>query len=178
MSLRPTIAAIAAATVIAAVAGFFLGRNTAPTKTVEKTKTVEVVKEVAAKTKEASNVQTDNLVQRDAIKWRTVYVHRPDGTVERTTEGERASSVDKASNRAERATETEVRYVDREVKVETVKVIEASRPSWGIAVRAGAVSGPRAIYGLEASRRLVGPVWLGAYGTTAKEIGLTVRVEF
>lgn len=178
MNLRPAIAAIAAATVIAAVAGFFVGRGTRPAKSEDRTKAQEKTAEVAAKTKETASVQSDSATRRDATVWRTKYVRHPDGTVERTAEGGTVGSSETAAKREETKREIEYRFVDREVKVETVKIVEAEKAAWSIGARAGLSSEPRAVYGAEVGRRLLGPIWAGAYATTAKEIGLMVRWEF
>lgn len=175
MAIRPVIAAIAAATVIAAVAGFFLGRSTAPARVEVREKVVE--KQVAGKAKESASVEAENIVRRDETRRVVHEVRHRDGTVERTATSEAVRSSEAAAKREEQSREVEVRYVDKFIDRETVKVVEA-KATWGIAARAGIASGPRAIYGAEVSRRVLGPLWLGVYATTAKEAGVQVRWEF
>lgn len=178
MSLPPTAVAIAAATLIAAAVGFFAGRGTAPTKTTERVVTVEKLVEVAAKEKTETTAHDESVATRDATVWRWRTVTRPSGEVVSTATRETVRTSDAKASSQEAKREAEVRYVDRIVEKETIKVVEAERATWSIGARAGLSSGPRAVYGAEASRRIVGPLWLGAYVTTAKEAGLMLRVEW
>lgn len=177
MAIRPVIAAIAAATVIAAVAGFFLGRSTAPARVEVREKVVEKTVEVAGKAKESASVEAENIVRRDETRRVVHEVRHRDGTVERTATSEAVRSSEAAAKREEQSREVEVRYVDKFIDRETVKVVEA-KATWGIAARAGIASGPRAIYGAEVSRRVLGPLWLGVYADTTKAAGVQVRWEF
>jgi hypothetical protein len=110
-------------------------------------------------------------------KDRIVYVERttsPDGTtVEKRSERE--------TERAELARDTEHRT---DTRAETSKVT-TSRPDWRVGVLAGAAWTPPAltiagplVLGVQVERRIIGPVSLGAWGSTQGAAGLSVSGEF
>lgn len=158
--------------------GVAIGRFTALTKTVEKVKTVEVTKEVAAKTNEEDTHNATQADIRSVTHWRVRYVQRPDGTVVTSASGDSGKSSDRETTHETAKRETEIKYVDRYIDREKLVIKETEKPAWGVAARAGLSSGPRFVYGAEVSRRVLGPLWLGAYATTAKEAGVIARVEW
>lgn len=169
---------IAGALLAALIAAFFAGRGTAPAKTVEKLRTVEVVKEVAAKQKDEAKSAHESLSVREITKWKIVSVRHPDGTLVRTAEGERGGSSESKSAKEETRREVEVRYVDRKVEVEKIKVVDAAKPDWAVTLGAGLQAGPRGVYRGEVARRIVGPFWVGAWADTAKTAGISLRMEW
>ena len=95
----------------------------------------------------------------------------------------------------------DVRYVDKIVEKQVEKVvtrdvikevtITASKPQWRIGPTVGidimTILGQRvqpipqlgpAVIGVTAERRILGPVFLGVYGNTSGQVGLSVNAEF
>lgn len=177
MNVRGVWLAIGFAAVALSIA-FAIGRYTAPTKTVEKIKTVEVVKEVAAKQKEETSATSASAAERTIIKWKIREVRNPDGTLVRTAESETDSGRESATKREEAKREAEIRYVDRKVEVEKIKIVEVEKAQWGLGVRGGYSFNGAQVYGGFVERRLVSRLWVGAYATTAKEVGAQLRIEW
>jgi hypothetical protein len=155
------IAAIAVALVLGAAAGRFAG----PTKVVTKTEIKEVVKEVEKKTSE-TNKRNDKVV----IVVETVL---PDGTRRKETK-----IVDRGTITIDASSSSET---DRTTETKTEKVVERARDGVIVYGLAGArlsdwTSGPE--YGGGVQARVLGPFWLGAYGTTKTSVGLTLGVSF
>lgn len=181
---------LAAGVGVALLAGAFaIGRATAPVKVVERTREVEAKTTTARADVHQLDTRTQKADEKKDV--RTVVVTRwlPGGAVERT---EKAEDKTATTTQAQQATdlraarvETRVEYRDREV----VKTVEAARPQWSLAALAGIdVAGAladrggllpgHAVLGAVLDRRLVGPVFLGAWGTTAGAGGISVRFEF
>lgn len=158
--------------------GWIWGRLTAPTRTVEKVKTVEVVKEVAAKSTEETHDRALALDTRASTRVRERLVRRPDGTVERTVTRDVAAASSTRAAEGSTKREVEVRYVDRWRVEEKVKTVEASAPAWGVAAGAGFQRGHGPVYRGEVERQIVGPIYAGIYASTAWEAGALVRVRF
>lgn len=169
---------VAIAAVIALVAGFFAGRSTAPTKTTERVVTVEKLAEVAAKEKTETRANEQSTAERDATVWRWREVTKPNGEVVRTATRESVRASETKASSAEAKREAEVVYRDREVKVETLKVVEAERASWAIGARAGGRLGAGPAYGGSLEHRIAGGLWGGVYATSQKEFGVIGRWEF
>ena len=126
-------------------------------QTIEVEKRVEVAKAV---------------VHHVTIAHRTEHVvSRPDGTSEVTTT---VDSRDQELLAADVAMAAEAARLN---DVATSKVVEASAPDWMIGGVIG-LNKDGLAYGAHAQRRILGPVFLGAWGTTRKEAGLSVAVEF
>lgn len=175
--MRPlAVTAIAGAT--AAVGGYCLARATVPTKVVEKTVTVEKRVEVAAKTQELTNVETKAADVRSETHWRIHYVARPDGTVVATASSDTGERETTTAKHDEIKRDVEIRYVDREKATEKIVIKEASRPDWAVTAGAALRGGYAQVYQGGVERRILGPFWLGLYGSTAKEIGADVRFEW
>lgn len=183
--MKPAI--LAAAGIAAMLIGYAGGRATAPTKVVEKIKTVEKTIEVAAKTKDETSVTTREADVRTVTRWKIRRVERPDGTVESTATSDLRTDSKTRGRDEETKRETEIRYVDRVVTQETVKVVEADRPMWAVEARIGSTYGRLTqeppgygsfVYGGAVERRIIGPVWAGVYASSAGEVGLIGRWEF
>lgn len=148
MSTPPNWKVTILATLIAGVVGFAFARYSTPEKIVVKTE--EVVKEVIKE-------------KRDVVIVKQM-IERPDGTKETT---------ERTEERTENTTRT-----DREARTETK--VDNKKPDWMFAVTAG-ISADRdaeRTYGLSVQRRILGPVFLGAYGDTGKNVGISVGLEF
>lgn len=168
----------AALVLLVALIGVSIGRYTAPTRIEERERVVTKTVEVAAKQKDESRVEAESTSERTATRWTVHEVHHRDGTMERTASAETGRSSETAARTAEAKRETEVRYVDKFIDRESIKIVEAKAATWSIGARAGVLGGSRAVYGAEASRRIIGPLWAGIYATTAKEAGVAIRWEF
>lgn len=178
MGLKTTIAIGAAAGLLLLATGIGVGRYTAPARVEYREHVVTKTVEVAAKQKEESRAEATRSAERTDTR-RVVYeVRHIDGTVERTATTETGRSVQADTSRTDTKREVEVRYVDRVVEKETVKVTQASRPAWGAGLIAGISTSLQPRYGAEVARRIIGPVWLAAWADTSKTAGLAVRVEF
>lgn len=58
-------------------------------------------------------------------------------------------------------------------------VVESKKPDWRALGLAGySFDNNKPVYGAAIERRVLGSVFVGAYGTTNKEVGLTVGYEF
>lgn len=140
---------IALGVLVAAGLGYAFGRYAQPAK-------VEIKKEVQIKEVE---VTKKNVV---------VVTHeekRPDGTVVTDTR-----TVD---------TSTEASTKNSSSKESTV--ITNAKPQWKIGGGAGIKYNEvnlQPVYTLSAERRILGPIFVGAYGRTDKEVGLSVSIEF
>jgi beta-lactam-binding protein with PASTA domain len=111
-------------------------------------KQVEVVKEV-------------EVIKRDV---RTVIkeVERPDGTREKETVIE-----DRTRERTKKESETQ-----------THTVVTNLKPQWKVQglVQLNNIQQPT--YGVGVERRIIGPVFVGAWGKQSREFGLSVSLEF
>ena len=127
------------------------------------------------------------------VKTTTVDVKKPDGTVEHKVEVTDLSHTETSNTADKVEVRTEIKYVDRIVEktVDKLKIVEAYKPQWRLG--AGAAydvmfalgRGTRGVPGMdgfavqvEADRRILGPFWLGIWGTTTGLAGLHVSGEF
>lgn len=159
---------VAVACLALAVVAFALGRHSAPTRVVTQTVTVEKRVEVAAKVADTA-VSTDKGVQ-----WRERVVYRPGGVTVVTRETVRADTATATTHAAE------THAVTAEHAAATLRIIERPRlAQWSLGAFAGAgLDGSRHAGG-EVSRRLFGPIWLGAQVDAVARAGtLHVRLEF
>lgn len=154
--------------VIALVVGaFFAGKFTAPIE-VQEVRSVEVRwKEKTSKTARAATAKT-----------KIVYVDRivlPNGTVKEKSETrETEATLIDATSLTERSG----------LARETAKTITISKPGWRVGVLVGAsatppvlpLSGPL-VLGVQAEVRLVGGLWLGAWGLTSGAAGGSLSLE-
>jgi len=129
--------------------GVAIGRFLTPEK-------VEVVKEEVVK-------------EVEVVKKDVVYVEkkitRPDGTVEE-------------ERRVEDRTETEKR---RDQESRESKIVQNAKPQWKVSGLVGTkdwtnISSP--VYGISVERRIAGPIFVGAWGTTGSNVGISVGLEF
>ena len=175
--------------------GFAAGTYLKPAKVVEKEKITyqekivyqdKIVEKIVEHTVYVKAQQTD--VQRTVVE-----VVRPDGTVERNTTERDLSHSNTSKENDKQTVKVEIKYVDREVikEVEKTKIVEAARPGWRVGAGVGydvmtALDEPtRGIPGLQgfsvslsAERRVIGPFWMGAWGTTTGLVGVQLSGEF
>lgn len=140
-----------------------LGRYLTPEKVV--TKEVEVIKEVIKEVvKENTNIKKNT--QTKIVE--TTY---PDGKYIKET-----YILDQDTVVIEKDTTVSI---DKEVTKQIEKIIENSKPQYGVAAGAGYnfdVAKP--VYVVQAERRILGPLFLGVYGTTNREAGALLKMEF
>lgn len=133
---------------VALAVGYGLGRYLQPAEV--RTETKEVVKEV-------EKIKRDIVIVEREIK-------NPDGTItiDRRTE-----------DKSEEA-------VTRDKKSESESIVKAAKPDWKVDViaQASKLEPSPESYGVHVSRRILGSVFIGAYGDTNKKFGLSVGYEF
>ncbi|MEO5367568.1 MAG: hypothetical protein H7831_14680 [Magnetococcus sp. WYHC-3] len=139
--------------------GGAIGYFFTPTRTVTKVEVKEVVKVVKETQKDKKN---DKIV----IVVETVL---PDGTKKKETK-----IVDKGTITI-RSDETS----EKQVETKTEKVVEKEHDSLMIYAFGNTnVFNPSLEYGLGVQKRVVGPFWLGAFGSNKVNIGLTLGISF
>lgn len=64
-------------------------------------------------------------------------------------------------------------------KKESSKLVENSRPNWKVNALAGYnIDKSNYVYGVAVDRRVLGNISVGAWGTTDKQVGLSLGLEF
>ena len=124
--------------------------------------TVEVERKVEVAKVTARHVVVTHRVEH--------VVNRPDGTSDVT--------------RTEDTRDQELIAADAAMTAESTKSsdvatssVTTNRPDWVVGGMVG-LSQDGVSYGAHVQRRILGPVFLGVYGTTRKEAGLSVALEF
>jgi hypothetical protein len=179
------------------VGSFILGRYTVVPKTnieyVEKQVVVEkeVVKIVEV-TKTIVERVHDSVTEKRVHKERTEET-RPDGTkIVRETEDINVEKVVKDVDvKYVDRTNTVEKQVDKEVKVEVIKIVKTPLPDWELAAKVGVninnllnpTLGSPVVVGAEIDRRIIGPFKAGVWVTTNTtfnnwQAGLSVNGEF
>jgi hypothetical protein len=103
-----------------------------------------------------TEIQEKEVIRKD-IRTVTRTIKRPDGTKETVRE-----SVD---NSVQNSSRTAVHTV-------------AGKPNWNLGVSVAAkVTELQPIYGLQASRRIIGPFFVGATANTVGQFGLLLEIE-
>lgn len=153
--------------------GFVSGRVSVPAaRVVTRTETVTVEKRVEAAAKVADTAtKTDQGVQ-----WREKVVYRKGGTVVVTREVVRRDEHEASTH----AAETKATTIEHAAATSTVRIVEPPRlAQWSLGAFAGlGLDGGRHAGG-EVSRRILGPLWLGAkVDGVARVAMLSARVEF
>lgn len=174
-------------------AGYLIGRYAQPEKVLVTEKVVTVEKQVVV---EKEKLKVERVLVENTQKRTHTEEHEvkhPDGTEERNkTVDENVDTVvhDKDVVYVDRDV---VRVVEKENIVEKMKLVENARPGWIVGVNAG-VSAPYylsgggrtgltqelsgLVLGAEASRRILGPFYVGLWGNTQGTFGLGVKVNF
>lgn len=162
-------------------AGAFFGPERVETRDVERLVYRDLT--VEDLTRGLSFVRTETrIVNRDVV---TVVTVTPDaGTTTTITD----RSVERSGDTEERTEHEEhVVYRDRDVvrDVETTKTVTV-RPDWGVGALVGAtwkepalqLGNTPLVVGVTVERRIIGGVWVGAWGTTQGAGGLLLKGEF
>ena len=115
----------------------------------------KVVTKIVTETKEIVVVKND-------VQTVTHEVDHPDGTVEKTT-----TTVDKSQETIAKESRTDIEQTKTNQK-----------PQWLIGAQLTPQSGPLGpVYGAEVQRRIIGPIFVGAFGNTNRTVGLSVSIE-
>ena len=150
--------------------GFGTAKFITPEKVVTKTETVEVVKEVVKEVK----VKDDSISQTNNRQTKTIITEFPDG--KKITEIYEINQdtiiiVKKEKEESESNQETNINN-------NTSTIIQNQKAQWKINGTIGLEDFTKPIYGITAERRIIGPIFAGAYYKTNPEIGITIGVEF
>jgi len=105
-------------------------------------------------------VKEVEVVKRDVVTVEKI-IKRPDGTVETEKRTE------------DKSTET----VNKDTKSKEASVVVNLKPQWKAQGLVG-LSKDGEVYGAGIERRIIGPVFMGAWGNTAKQVGISLSVEF
>lgn len=140
--------------------GYAFGRYVQPATVITKTEDHEVIKYVERTTKEKDN-------NKDIV---IIETRLPDGTIRKETH-----IVDKGRviiDKSKEGSDT------KDSKSETI--VSNTKPQWKAAGLLGVAdySLSNRIYGLEIERRILGPIFVGAWGMTNKQLGVSVGLEF
>ena len=166
---------VALAALAALTLTFAAGRWTAP----RSLKTVSVDRETDVQSHNYVGT-TDRAVRvetRVQTVWRTRTEKRPDGTVVTVQTAQQGAATDAAA-------ESKTTEVVHDVQYKTVEVIRyretRSGPDWLLSARVGSgLDDLRPSYGVEAQRRILGPIWAGAWlqGTALRRDALAGGVS-
>lgn len=170
--------------------GYLTGRYTTPEKIVTKTETKIVeVEKIVEKIVEKKIKDTDtNKEEKKNQQIHIIETTYPDGTYKKETYILDTTTV----VIKEKIKEEDNKVVDKETnknkkeESSTEKIKEFAVSEWRISAVAGvdydkAFDGKlkdSMVYGGVVEKHILGPVYLGGFGTTTKEVGLSVGVQF
>jgi hypothetical protein len=174
---------LAAAGLLLFLLGLGLGWNRAPVKTevVTQVKEVEVIKEVEV-VKEVIKVEQVRVAEKAKKVRRTEKtVTKADGTTEVTKTEDISSDTHVSENTQSEGKKDTTKATDTSRTTDTkTKTVTSSQANWivsGIIGRKDLLQ-PAPQFGAQVQRRLAGPLWVGAYGLTGGNVGLSMGVEF
>lgn len=173
--------------------GFFfgLGRLMASERVEyrERLRVMTVVKERIVLKEQQLTISDREKTKTGKTTKKVVEIDRPDGTKERTTE--------EATEDTEVEKQIEIRYVDRvvekqvdvvkEVEKEVLKIVEKPLPDWRVSAIVGVstpdilqngLSDRSLVLGVDAQRRIAGPLSGGIWGMSNGAVGLSLSLEF
>jgi hypothetical protein len=160
--------------IIALAIGVGFGRLLAPSKVqiVEKEKIVEVEKKIYVK--DETKKENKDKKKRTVI----IRITKPDGTIEERTEIVEEDNSIIAIDTKEKSEEK--KKTEKEKLKE--KIVKNKKPDWMISALASSnmkdIKSLQPDYGISVQRRILGPVYLGAFGITNKQVGLSVGFQF
>jgi hypothetical protein len=173
---------IAAGVVVAILlTGYAFGRFTTPSKVIERDHIVETSRDTELTWHAyVGHTETKNETK---VAWKTETKWLPGGVVVQTvvansdhTESASTSTVENDGKLREKIVE---KIVDHE------KIVEGKKPDWLVGAKVGLqLDGWKPIYGGEVARRIIGPVFVGAWGqaggatTAGATAGLGVTLLF
>lgn len=139
--------------------GYAAGRFTTPAKLVEKEHIVTVDRDTEL-TWHAYVGHTESRVETKT-NWKTETKWLPGGTVVQTVVADQGKTETTSSTTTE--SDGKVREVVKYQEVEKEKLVEARQLDWLLGARAGLTFTGKPAYGLEVDRRVIGPVFIGAW---------------
>lgn len=175
---------LVAAVPVAALLGVIIGRYTAHPRveTVEKVR-VETQYKDRVVTKTVHDVQTVHDVATRTVTV-TKWAKAPDGTpvVTQETHQEKQSE----TKRDDRSAKHVDRVAEAQQTVVTLKTERPALPNWSVSLMPGVqFAGEKAVtlygpgvIGASVERRIVGPVWMGAWASTSGAAGVVLKGEF
>lgn len=140
---------LAIAALVLVLLGYATGRYVQPAKVVTETK--EVIKEVQVVNKNVVTTEKE--------------IKHPDGTVETDTTIQ------------DKSTEQSTTLDNKD----TLTTVTNAKPQWRLSAMAGKRSGQsldQPMYGAIVERRILGPIFVGAWGTSGRDGGISVGLEF
>lgn len=169
---------VAVVGVVALGLGYSFGRYSTPERVVEHVRTAEVER----------NAETTGVRTSDDERVSTAFVRvletKPDGT---TIATERVEAVREVVKEVEVVRTVEV---ERVVYREKELLIESPKPAWRVALDLGVADAPHrvdvpgiprylpVVASISAERRIVGPVFVGAWASSTPAAGLRISLEF
>ena len=165
--LVPQLSALLGVLLVGVVIGWFIK----PAKIEEKIKTVEVVKEVVV-TQEKVRVEVVHVKDTQVVeRWHREKTEetKPDGTkIAKEVEDKNIDSIVKEK---ENSTQVQIVTVEKQIVVEKEKIVERKPilPDWhmgvliGVAPQFNVPTDTSLLVGLEAERRIIGPLFAGAW---------------
>lgn len=161
-------------TIVALAAGVGFGRYLTPenVKIVEKEKIVEVEKKIYIK--DESKKENKDKKKRTVI----IRITKPDGTIEERTEIIEEDNSIIAIDTKEKTEEEKKK--EKENSKETI--VQGKKPDWMISALAAtdlkSIKSLQPSYGISVQRRILGPIHVGAFGITNKQVGISVGFQF
>ena len=141
--------------------GYGFGRFATPSKIVERDRIVETERDTEL-TWHAYVGHTEVKTETKTA-WKTVTEWKPGGVVVQTVQATQTATSDTRNDVTTNDGKVKERVVEKVVERE--RIVEAAKPDWLLVGRAGldfAVRTP--VYGAEVQRRIIGPVFVGAWG--------------
>lgn len=182
--------------IVACVVCFYVGRMTAPVKTTTKTETI-----VVEKTVEYDRIA--DIVKRTIIESQKTQLNNdktetkvtktsPDGTKieEVVTVDKGTVIIDNSKNIQEEISHTheKSKTTENSTTTTTEKIVETGKKNWHISLigsrevafnrSLNEMFGKDWIYGLQVERRVFGDLYVGAFGQSSSELGLSLGVSF
>jgi len=175
--------------VVAALAlGFALGRYNRVTQVQETFQTKEVQQQVVKTVYQTVEKVVYVQVKQQDVHREVVEEKKPDGTVVTKTV-EDIHEHEQTQEVATRETQASTQSTEKDVKETDSKKTVDGRAQWHLSVQAGVgITDIKALklgnlpvgltFGGQLERRVVGPLWMGIWGSTAKAGGLSLGLEF
>jgi len=164
-----TIVSIIVVIVLLAVA-FATGRYTVPTKIVTKTETQTVEKIVTQVQTQYVEKKVYVTAQKDNVTTTVDVVKKPDGTEETKTTTIDLTQTNSTSTDQASSTSVDKTTEDESTKSQTTKIVDSLKPQWHLSLHGGAGAqfglgaiSPKIDFGVQAERRILGPVFMGIY---------------
>lgn len=165
-----------------AVMGLAVGRASSPPPDTIATETARENQEATERVEATATVvtQVDERASEERVVVRERVVYREGPVQERTREVD-YSSAEAAAVAHQRAEEirVEVREVEVERLVERRVEVQTPLPDWRVGAMVGVdLGGPSVAYGAQIERRILGPIYVGAWGLSNGAGGVAIGIPF